>query len=165
MHICCLVFIPDWVCHHDLCMRNKKKNSNSNKLANVAKPKIRERKLRSGVKIKGALKQKGVKQTGAKQVLVCFETQQRLYSFAPKLTFSHLLLVVLRKYQDRCCLITGSYGCSTTPVDLRPSCATGKLLRCPSLNTLNRLLLCVRQSLQHNCSAGQSANRFYASSQ
>jgi hypothetical protein len=49
-----------------------KKNSNSNKLANVAKPKIRERKLRSGVNIKGALKQKGVKQTGAKQGLGVF---------------------------------------------------------------------------------------------
>jgi hypothetical protein len=33
---------------------------------------MRERKLRSGVNIKGALKQKGVKQTGVKQGLSGF---------------------------------------------------------------------------------------------
>jgi 4-hydroxy-3-methylbut-2-enyl diphosphate reductase IspH len=43
------------------------KSSNSNKLAKVAKLKMRGRKLRSGVNMKVALKQKGLKQTGVKQ--------------------------------------------------------------------------------------------------
>ena len=57
MNVCCLVFIPDWLCRLDLCMQNKK-NSNSNQLAKVAKQKMRERKLRIGVIMKGALQQK-----------------------------------------------------------------------------------------------------------
>ena len=72
MHICCLVFIPDWLCRHDFCMQNKKKTSNSNQLAKVAKQKMRERKLRIGVNMKGALQQKSVKKTSVKQGLGAF---------------------------------------------------------------------------------------------
>ena len=47
---------------------------------------MRERRLRRGVNMKGALKQKGVKQTCVKQGLYVFPDGTRLYNFVPKLT-------------------------------------------------------------------------------
>ena len=78
---------------------------------------MRERKLRSVVNIKGALKQKGVKQKSVKQGLGVFWNSTDCIVLLPSSHFARLLSVVLRKYQDRCCLITGSYGCSTTAAD------------------------------------------------
>jgi len=164
IYICCLVFIPEWLCRHGLGMQNKKKNSNSNQLAKVAKQKMRERKLRIGVNMKGTLQQKKRKINGRKARAGCVlkRIKDSIVLF-PSSHFARLLPVVVRKYQDICCLITCSYGCSRTVAGLRLSYATGKLLRCHPLNKPNRFLPCVRQLLQHNCAAGQSVNRFVSS--
>jgi hypothetical protein len=45
IHLRVRFFNLDWICHRDLCRQNKKKNSNANKPAKGAKPKMRECKL------------------------------------------------------------------------------------------------------------------------